>query len=265
MKSLKIIFTALAALSFAFLTACGEGFQAAELGQQKSEAQDEQIKRTSEEAPASETAVVTDNQLIDNYQAQENNTGSNNNQAFAETIEAVTLIRRDNHSSQGSVTLMTMTMMLGCDSEVSLGNVVDMVSLNDGGRASLGTNGTFEFEVVCSNSSCSELIATVIRSNPNGVNAIAHFGLAGEQTQSSAYQIMFEYNSRQSDGDNFYEVDTVAQKREVCLEADASDEVSGEPSFNDPDLDAGFEQNDDSQQDNSDASDFFNWNTTGPF
>jgi hypothetical protein len=253
MFNYKLIIGVLAA-ALMMLTACGEGFQAADL---ESLNNFEQVERSEEDAPTGETAAETATSLApvvlpvatgDEEVTNETNEGDvtgnvesdpsnatftifmDQDNELAEKISAIDIVRRDvlQGPNANNVSL-TATLMIGCDristnmrNELSVNERQTLEALRNNTSIAIGAgDGTYQVFATCSNEKCSEMIATVIEKDENDrILDSAHYLLRGEPASTSSFFRTQAFNSAQLSVpvNGFFVTNTPAFTMEQCLD-----------------------------------------------
>ncbi len=230
MKNVNILIAITATLSFAMLTACGEGFKGSKLLSQENH---EQIQRGEDDITPGVTAPAVDEQVVEEFAEEVAETGNAANASLAGQIEALSMTRTEVDLGNGNMDVTyRVRLLFGCDSneELVASSMVDQEALQSGETVSLGRNSmnTHEFLLACTDSECGESVVTVRSIDPTGVNAVVHYGMKDEGMVTSdlgGRMRVYEYTTRRNNLDNFYTEATVAWYLEQCLLSDAESQL----------------------------------------
>lgn len=216
MKRFKILILGFV-VTMAF-AACGEGFKAKHSGAESAA----DAANAVTPAPPSETPVATDEAVIREYGADplsldENNRLDQEIGAFEITTEVVS------HPGGASDVLRVIRASFrgeSCNSPI-LNIENSTVTINDlqsRSRITVGTSSQYQVDVLCTNSTCSELAATLIRNRASQGISLAFYGLVATKTETVGNTILRTYTSRQSQVPLFSTVMSLEEKFNSCIQ-----------------------------------------------
>ncbi len=210
--------------------ACGEGFKA------NHSAAKSATDGAAATPPASETPAATDEAVIREYGADplsldENNRLDQEIGAFEITTEIVS------HPGGASDVLRVIKasfMGESCNSPVlNIENSTASINeLQSRSRITVGTSSQYQVDVLCTNSTCSELAATLIRNRSNQGISLAFYGLVATKTETAGSTVTRTYTSRQSLAPGFSTVMGLAEKFNSCIQGPFQP-VAGDPTAGD--------------------------------